>query len=80
MGSDVKNNSKVILKQIKGMLRRGELNEVHAKLSEIMNNDPHNHEALKIYKKLTEKKVSSFSKNQNWLRTTRVGYTPIRSK
>lgn len=65
MGSDVKNNSKVILKQIKGMLRRGELNEVHAKLSEIMNNDPHNHEALKIYKKLTEKKVSSFSKNQN---------------
>jgi|GEM_PF-2572926 len=30
MGSDVKNNSKVILKQINGMLRRGELNEVHA--------------------------------------------------
>ena len=53
MGSDVKNNSKVMLKQINEMLRRGELIEIHAKLSEIINNAPHNHEALKIYKKLT---------------------------
>lgn len=47
------------------MLKRGELNEAHTKLSELIHKDPHNREALIIYKNLTKKKLDNFSKNQN---------------